>query len=356
MQHPSRESHKLLHMQIKDAILEEYPSRNTPENTPFPSVRELVKKFNSSIATVNKALDELKKAGAIYSLPNVGTFWGKRKNLTRYKTVGVRFNVASLTNITPDTYFFHMLQGIEEVFAKHGLHTKLLRYESLDSMEGIRDLNCDGIICTGTYAPALNAVHIFRKLGIPYLLLDRPNNDESLNYLERDSAGNIEAMIDYLVARGHTRVCCVGPTPALWIDRKLYVGFEAGMKKHQFDIFNAILQLPKFTLDNLEKVNLKEVLREHSALMILSPMKSDIETVFEYCDRNDISVPSDLAVISLAAGSLTIGARAVTSHVTTPYEMGVKAAKGIVALLNNDVEEPLHIEFPLMMREGGIHD
>jgi len=352
MKNISRENHQLLHMQIKDAILKEYASSGIPENTLFPSVRELVREFKTSIVTIEKTVKELKKEGIIYSVPNVGTFWGRKKIITRYRTVGVRFNVASLAYIMPDTYFFHMLQGIEEVFAKYNLHTKLLRYDSLDYTDNIRELNCDAVICTGTYLPVMTAVDNFRKLNIPYLLLDRPCGDDELNYLERDSAKNIEEIVDYLVGKGHRKICCAGLDPKFWIYKKLYIGFENGMRKHNLDFSRSMLELPDFSGENLAKGNLKDILKKHTALIILSPLKNDVKAILEYCDSNNIKVPASCSVVSLSADSMVIGDRIVTSSVITPYEMGIEAAEGIVALLNNTVASPFHIEFPLRIIEG----
>lgn len=351
MKHVSRKNHQLLHMQIKDELLKEYSASGISENTPFPSERELVKKFNTSKVTIEKVFKELKKDNIIHSIPNVGSFWGKKKNITRYKTVGVRFNVASLAYIRPDTYFFYMLQGIEEVFAKYNLHTKLLRYESLNDIDIIRELNCDAVICTGTYLPVLTAVESFRKLNIPYILLDRPNDDESLNYLERDSAKNIEGLVDYLVEKGHRKISCVGLESKLWIDKKLYIGFENGMRKHKLDCSYSVLQLSEFDNENFGD-SLKNIIEAHTALIILTPLKDKIKAVLEYCDANSIKIPADCSVVSLAGENMTIGNRTVNNHMIAPYEMGVKAAEGIADLLNNTVETPLHIKFPLKIVEG----
>lgn len=341
---------QLLHMRVKAAILEKYRTENCTPGSPFPSSRELIKKFNVSKVTMGRVFAELKKDNIVYSVPKVGMFWGTRKNLTIYKTIGVRLGVRSLAYLTPDTYYFYMLQGLEEVFSKHNLHTKLLHYKSLDSTDGIRELGCDAVICTGTYSPVLDAVNDFKKMGIPYLLLDRPCGDEKLNYLERDSAGNIEEIVDYLVSLGHRKISCVGIEPKLWIDKKLYLGFESGMRKNGLDCSEAVLKLPDF--GNGSFANFKDLLRKHTALIVLSPLKNDTEAVLEYCSCNKIKVPEDCSLITLSTANMAIGNNTVTSHIITPYEMGVKAAEGIVGLLNNTVEEPLHIKFPLKTTEG----
>jgi DNA-binding LacI/PurR family transcriptional regulator len=349
----SRKNHQLLHRQIKDAILKEYSDCEVRESMPFPSVRELVRKFDTSIVTIGKTLKELKKDGIIYSVPDVGTFWGKQRHTTRYWTVGVRFAVASLAYITPDTYYFHMLQGIESVFEKCNFHTKLLRYESVDSIDRLRELHCDAIICTGTHPPVLTAVENFRRLNLPYLLLDRPNADETLNYLERDSADNLEELVAYLASLGHRKICCVGLEPKLWIDEKLYRGFESGMRKQQLDIAGSMLKLPDFSRESIAGSGLKEIMRKHSAMIILNPLKDVVGAILEYCQSNRIKIPEDCSLVSLAAsGDMKIGDKTVTCHLITPYEMGKAAADGIMKLLNNAVDTPFHIKFPLNIIKG----
>jgi len=349
----TRNTHQLLHMQIKDAMIKEYCSGNIPENTPCPSMRELVKKFNTSMVTIDKAFKELKKDNIVYSVPQVGTFWGKPKKLTRYNTIGIRFNLASLSYLTPDTYFFNMLRGIEHVLEQHNLNTKLLRYETLDSIDSIRNVNCDGVICTGTYLPVLAAVETFRKLRIPYILLDRPNNDETLNYIEKDSAGNIAGLVDYLAAMGHRKICAIGIKSDLWIEQKLYIGFEEGMKRHGFDSSNSLLLLNDVSTAELQENNASDIIMRHTALIILTPVKNHILEILEYCESRNIKIPEGCSVITLATDTITKGNLTVTSHQITPYEMGIKAAEAITELMNNTSESsPLHIEFPVQIKAG----
>lgn len=344
----SRDALQLLHMQIKDALLEEYYSGNIPENTPCPSVRKLVRKFNTSIVTIDKVFKELKKDNAIYSVPGLGTFWGKKKNITRNNTVGICFNVAGAVSKLNSPYYFSMLEGIEEVFAKHDFNIKLLRPNNFDTVNKIREAHCDAFICTGTRDSILPTVDNFRKLNIPYLLLDRPNNDESLNYLERDSSRNIQELVDYLVTMGHRKICCVGQAPNLWIDKKLYIGFETGMKKHNLDFSSSMLQVSDYHYETLAKNKLSGMIKKHSALIILTPVKDAVNTVLKYCEDSNIKMPSDTSVVTLSAKEM----KSVTCHLITPYEIGIEAAKGITGLLNNSIISPLHLEFPLKISEG----
>jgi len=345
-------------MQIKDTLIKEYYSSNIPENTPCPSMRELIKKFNTSMATIDKVFKELKKDNIIYSVPGLGSFWGKKRYLIRYKTIGICFAVEGIVSKINSPYFFSMLEGIEEVFSKYGLNIKLLRFENIETIDSIRETHCDAFICAGSHKNILPIVDNFKKLHIPYLLLDRPDNSESLNYLERDSAENIQSMVDYLAANGHREICCIGRANDLWIDKKLYLGFEAGMEKHHLSVRNTMLQLPfgpsfDLTYETLEKIKLAETLRKHTALIILTPRKPSIDIILKYCENNNIRIPDDCSLISLAyADQMVIRDKSLICHVITPFEMGFKAADGITGLLNNTITPPLHIRFPLRIVEG----
>ncbi|MFA6715296.1 MAG: GntR family transcriptional regulator [Victivallaceae bacterium] len=348
-----RENHQLLHRQITDILLKEYHNGNVSENTSFPSVRELARKFSTSKVTIDKALKELKKDGIIYSISGLGTFWGKKKNITRTKTVGICFKENKIGKFG-SPYFYSMLEGIEEVFTEHDLNIKLLRPDNLDTIENIRETHCDAFICLGTQKTIFFAIDSFKKFHIPYLLLDRPCDDEALNYLERDSADNIQDIVKYLVACGHRKICCIGYATDLWIDKKLYLGFEAGMKKYHLRSRNAVFQAPfDFTYEALEKIKLAEAFREHTALIILTPNVPSINIILKYCANNNIRIPDDCSIVSLAqTDEMIIRNKVVTCHLITPFEMGVKAANGIVGLLNNTIISPLHIKFPLKIISG----
>jgi len=70
-------------MRVKAAIHEEYRAENCTPGSPFPSSRELIKKFNVSKVTLEKVFAELQKDNIVYSVPKVGMFWGTRKNLSQ---------------------------------------------------------------------------------------------------------------------------------------------------------------------------------------------------------------------------------------------------------------------------------
>jgi DNA-binding LacI/PurR family transcriptional regulator len=339
-------------MQLKDAVLKEYYTANLSENTHCPSVRELVRKFNTSKVTIDKVFKELKKDNLIYSVPGLGTFWGKKKNIVHTRTVGICLNATGEINRISSPYFFSMLEGIEEVFSENDFNIKLLRPGNLNTIDSIRDAHCDAFMCTGKRHSILSVIDNFKKLYIPYLILDRPDNDETLNYLERDSARNVQELVDYVFFRGHRKICAVGLEPTLWVYKKFFIGFEDGMRKHNLDFSHSELELPDYNYDSIEWGNLKDIIRQHTALIILSPRRAFAETILEYCNRNNIKIPSDCSVVRLASDDLATGDQIVTSHMITSYEMGVKAAEGIVTLLNNTAQTPLHITFPLKIIEG----
>ena len=347
-----RKTHQLLHMQLKNAILKEYYTADLSENTPCPSVRELARKFSTSKVTIDKALKELKKDNLIYSVPGLGTFWGEKKNIVQTRTVGICLNATGSINRINSPYFFSMLEGIEKVFSENDFNIKLLRPSNLNTIESIREAHCDAFMCTGTQHSILPVIDNFKKLYIPYLILDRPNEDETLNYLERDSARNVQELVDYVFSKGHRKISAVGLEPALWVYKKFFIGFEAGMKKHNLDFSHSELELADYNYDSVERGNLKDIIRQHTALIILSPRRAVAETILEYCNRNDIKIPLDCSVVRLASDDQKIGDKAVTSHIITSYEMGAKAAEGIVTLLNNTAKTPLHITFPLKIVEG----
>ena len=79
---PSQQTPKALYQQVKDHILERLDSGEWPPDTRIPSENELVRSFNVSRMTVNRALQELTFAGRLIRIQGVGTYVAHPKPIT----------------------------------------------------------------------------------------------------------------------------------------------------------------------------------------------------------------------------------------------------------------------------------
>lgn len=350
----SRKNHRLLHMQIKDEVLKEYYNGNIPENTPCPSSRELVRKFNTSKVTIGKVFQELKKDRIIYSVPGLGAFWGRKKNLVQYKTVGICFAVTGVVSRLNSPYFFSMLEGIEQILAKHNLNIKLLRSANLESINEVREAHCDAFICTGMYAHILPVVDNFTKLQIPYLLLDRPCENNNLNYLERDSEKNIYDMTRFLIDKGYDKVGLIEIDRKLWVAEKVHRGYAKAMQEAGIDYSEEFFKFQKGNNSYFKKPSedkFSAFCKSHTALVIGALHRSVIDYVVSFFLRQGINIPEDCALLSLSyVDDLVSNGINISCAPTTPYKMGLKAGEAIVKLLTTEISAPLNIEFKTDIR------
>ncbi len=353
----SRASARPLHRQIKEALIAECRHKHgLKEGASIDSVRVLCRRYAASRMTIQKTIDELKSDGLAYSVPKSGVFWGRQKPLLTHRTVGVAFSVfGGPVSQAYSPYFYTMLEGMHKVFLSKRYSTKIMCYEDLRRPAALLNAHCDGIIFTCSHPEYLPVAEHCRKIRMPYLLLDRPVPDESLNYLERDGSENIRDLTTYLLDLGHQKIGCIGHKPILWIDKKLYLGYRAALESRRSYNSSLTLAVSRRSHGNEypDAAKLLALCRNCTALIILETNPKWVEWVVTTLLRNNIRVPDDCSVVSLSIKEdMHVKSLAITHFPITPYQMGVAAAKGFLKMLEGEVRPPLHITFPTRIRHG----
>jgi LacI family transcriptional regulator, galactose operon repressor len=126
--------------QIKKQLRESILDGLMPEESPLPSVRELVLSTGVSLATAQRAFNELKTEGLIYTKPGRGTFVSKRNS----------GNIQKIHIFLPSSrlsFFMEILAGIHEALENleietilHSLDTDKLVWDwkTIEALEAIQ--------------------------------------------------------------------------------------------------------------------------------------------------------------------------------------------------------------------------
>ncbi|MDD5597148.1 MAG: GntR family transcriptional regulator [Victivallaceae bacterium] len=349
LKEPLRNNNVLLHIQIKQKLLDEFRRGKIKPGDPFPSVRELTRRFGTTIVTIDKTIKELKRDGIVHSYPRKGALWGKKNNFAHYRTIGI--HVPVLGEISPERapYYYAVIEGIRNSLSSEGFCIKLLRTSVVGDDDSLNNICCDGIICTGSDMEIMTAVNRFKKLNLPYLLLDRPREDNTLNYLERDSEKNLYDMTKFLIARGYKSIGFIDIDSKLWIFEKIRKGYIKAMNETGLDCSERIFKLTPDENSYFKEPDNDKFLdfcKMQTALIIGTHYKYLIDYVTGFLTKNGMDVPGKCAVLSLSnTEELSSNGIPVSCFPVTPYRMGVKAGEGIVKLLENETPKPLNIEF-----------
>lgn len=74
---------------MKSSIIEALLNGKHKSGEQLPSVRQMMRVFDASSGTVQRALKDLSSQGILHSIPSKGTFWGPRPTLTNLSTLAV---------------------------------------------------------------------------------------------------------------------------------------------------------------------------------------------------------------------------------------------------------------------------
>lgn len=134
---------KLLYMQLKEKLLEEY--ENKPYYSPLPGERKLCDIYNVSRPTVRKALELLEQDGCIARIPDKGTFFignnsGRKDHDMRATNISFYNQVRLNGDFTRSRILTQKIEKANEEVAKalkikpgaHVFHLERLRYINLE--------------------------------------------------------------------------------------------------------------------------------------------------------------------------------------------------------------------------------
>lgn len=192
-------------------------SQNTykPGDT-LPIELDLVKQYNFSRVTIQKAMKELAKEGLIYRIAGKGTFIGEQAHKTMVKSPMICVIVTDR-----DNEIFNLIYGIEEILAKNSyLYSLHFLNKALDPspdnetnetydmvLKRVAGMNPQGIIC---YPPnsidGYDGYSEILKRGIPLILLDKEFGRFPINCVVSDNYRGMYDLTQYLIGLGHTNI------------------------------------------------------------------------------------------------------------------------------------------------------
>lgn len=340
--------------QLKERLIARFKQGQIPPGSPMPSVRDLARTYGVSKSTAEKTVKMLKDEKFISTRSRYGLFWSDAAKALIYDTIGVSLPVAG--GVTPENapYYYAMLEGMGAVFAKAGVSVKLLRDDILADRYKLSKAHCDAVIFTGSYLPALDKVAVCRSLNIPYLLLDRPMEDDSLNFLERDSEQNLYDMTEFLINQGHAKIGMIVEKRPEWFNEKIRRGYAKAVRKHRLDEEIFIYPLRSDTaFGPNEEIDFMIFAKSVSALLIATPNSHHIREIVRTLLKNHIRVPEDVSLLSLShANDVSVDGVTPALFSITPETMGAAAAENLLKLALGEIDAPAHVYFKTKIDEG----
>ena len=194
--------------QVADFIEKEILSGKLRPGARLYSMRELCRKFNSTVTVIDSAYDTLEKKGLIQRFPRKGVFVAKKQN-TAEKKYGLITNVGVKTRPNYHEALFRLLSKSGGSVMPAVLDARKNWLKDIDRLVDDEP----SIILIDLEAAFFELDELMEHLGdIPHLFINRWEWDAPLpeNGVFIDYKRGYELALRYLIQKGHQRILFVG--------------------------------------------------------------------------------------------------------------------------------------------------
>src|SRR5579862_6256310 len=173
---------------------------------PLPSYRELSKRFQVSLVTVKRAMDELSETGIVHIQHGKGVFVGKELSAKARKLTqaGIIF-YCSRQLIFSTRYLMEIFQGILLQSELGGADARLFSIKSEGPLppEEVETSGVDGVILIGVANEQY--LEAFARHHLPVVVVDS-GSSQNLDHVLADNENDAARAVEHLLKLGHRRI------------------------------------------------------------------------------------------------------------------------------------------------------
>ena len=316
------------------------------------TIKDIAKKFNVSISTVSKALNDSYEISE--STKEKIQKYAKEHN---YKP---NFNAISLKNRSTKTigvilptmlnYFFaQVFKGIEKTAIANGYKViTTISNESLtkenEIVEMLSNGTIDGFILSMSRETELdnNYSHLQDTIdnGIPIVMFDRVAQNINCDKVITDDYNGAKDTVEFLYKKGHKNIAFATTMSNLYIGQQRFDGYKKGLKNVGLEFrSDLVLEIHEKDYKKYESLFIPFI-KDNEIDAIITTGESAAVASMKASLKNGYEIPKDIAVIAFSNGIL---ARHSSPKMTTISQhgeiMGEKAASILIEKLKNKDKE-----------------
>ncbi len=311
----------------------------------LPSENEIASIFNVSRHTVRQALNYLVQEGWIYKERGKGSFYSNKKKSQAKK------NVAVITTYISDYIFPRIISGIEEELRKKGYN--LLLFSSNNDIENEKKcfeniINQDiaGLIVEPAQSSINNLHHEsikkLEKNNIKYIAINANCDEENSAYIVVDDEEGGYKLAHYLLELGHRSIAALFKVDDLQGEKRR-AGYIKALKEYDISFDKSIVG--EYITDNQEmyvdQFTKKIAGMKNRPTAILCYNDKVALRVIDNLRKENISIPDDMSIVSFDDSYLAVSSNIKLTTIKHPkQEMGIRAAKCIVDMIEGRIEKP----------------
>ncbi len=285
--------HEELYENLKNVLIELEPGDS------FISVREIMRRYEVSQATVTSAVEPLLEEGLLEKRSGLGMFVTNEVN--KYKASAPPVIALVLPRWMSSVYL-QLENAFLNLQSEYGISAELIHYNSNDGM--IKELpsrKIDGLIIH----PAVDMIkaeeiQLINGFNVPYLILGNMK-DLDVNTVNSDDKFGASMAADHLIKLGHQRLAVFNSEPWSNAVADRINGFTEYCSLQGVDvkIFDANIRSGQnpmvLVYDFIKNLCSKDEL-DFSGMFVIS--ESPCLSVFKALHEHGIRIPDDISVIS----------------------------------------------------------
>jgi DNA-binding LacI/PurR family transcriptional regulator len=208
--------HPPLYRQLIDALVGRIRSRDLKPHERVPSIRRIAREHQVSEITARRCIDEMVKAGTLYTRQGIGTFVADGAVDRIVEPVPVALKRAAVIGYvggaaSPVSSYDRMALGIEDAAGEFGVELQRVSVRQVNRCGGVEPYlgahGLQGVVLFGITNPA----YIRQVASVaPTVVLDYWLPDEELDYVVVDNVPGAYTLTRHLLELGHKRIAYVG--------------------------------------------------------------------------------------------------------------------------------------------------
>jgi len=204
---------------LKKLLLENIQNNVYPPNSRLPSEEELMRKYNITRGTIDRAIHELIREGVIYTIQGKGRFVLPKKQVLEQTNKPFQINNNRIVFIMVsilDEFYGPILKGVMDVLQPEGYNLEIVNSEG-KYMNETKLLSkylkepISGLIFIPSFSEN-NYKHLFQlqNRGVTIILIDNRIKGYNFNFVGSDNINGTKDAISYLIKLGHKQIVFLG--------------------------------------------------------------------------------------------------------------------------------------------------
>jgi len=343
------------YFQLKELLKEEIIAGRWVPGEKIATEKELIKEYDCSLITVNKAVSKLVEEGYVFRERGRGTFvsprslWGKANEPIVLKLIGMV--VPNVSNEFGRT----IVRGVEDYLHSKGYSLILGNHDqsfekAMDYISLLLKKHIDGIIISpivGENYEEKNA-RILKKLinrDVPFVLVDKYLCNMDCSYVVSDSLVSSYKITTNLIKSGHQKIAVLSGLHCSSFEDRL-AGYKNALSENniQFDP-DLVFECDERRIDAGDIEMIIKFLETNPSFTAIFTFNATLaKGAILALERLGKRVPGDITLVTYDNHILPHLAETLFTRIDQPiYKMGEKAAEVLIQMIEKGIRKPKKI-------------